>query len=194
MQADPGATPPILFRASLADDLPGASTPTPTPTGTERENENENENENERDPGTLPTPSPPRLSVEAIDSALVDMLSDPPAEGTFPQTPIFYLIGAYGRASHLLGTTVSYLKDKEAAGVLFDALKAAQAMIINYMALMLDVADIFPQPPSCLARGQLRLLDALERGSSAEGVAKYGAPIPPLVPGLLDDLCEHMER
>lgn len=125
----------------------------------------------------------PRLNADVAEGVVVDLLSSPPAG--LAQTPLWFLLGCYGRASHELRTTVSYIRDKEKVRIaglggarnplrvsithgprpappqadkVYDALKQLQKIIVNYACLLLTAPEVFPQPPGDVQRGPLLLL------------------------------------
>jgi len=133
----------------------------------------------------------PRLNADVAEGVVVDLLSSPPAG--LAQTPLWFLLGCYGRASHELRTTVSYIRDKEKADKVYDALKQLQKIIVNYACLLLTAPEVFPQPPGDVQRGPLLLLDALsvlDDGSPAGD--KYARASFRLPVGFLEDAVQHL--
>ncbi len=74
-------------------------------------------------------------------------LTDPPPG--YPQPPLEYLLGCYGRAS-AASRGLPALSDKQALAHLQATLANSRALVVSYAGLMLTM-DMFPQvtPMSC---------------------------------------------
>jgi ubiquitin conjugation factor E4 B len=101
--------------------------------------------------GLALTPSaeapPLRLKRDIMERVLMARLTDPPPG--YPQPPLEYLLGCYGRAS-AASRGLPALSDKQALAHLQATLANSRALVVSYAGLMLTM-DMFPQvtPMSC---------------------------------------------
>lgn len=80
---------------------------------------------------------------DTIDRAIMARLLDPPEQ--YPQWPLHYLIGCYGRATAEI-RQISSLRDKDAANRLQLDLQYCKELIASNAGLLLTMADsLFPQ-------------------------------------------------
>ncbi|PRW05883.1 putative ubiquitin conjugation factor E4 [Chlorella sorokiniana] len=169
--ADPAAQPPVVHLAGLAQEL-------------------------QAEAGGAGCESPPLLNKETAERALMARLSEPPA--SYPQWPVHYLIGVYGRAA-AEARSLSMLKEPAQQAALGEALALCRQLAVSYAGLTLTL-DMFPQPPEASQRGALQLLDSLDAAASSSSSLGLAGPGPsgssgggapggamPLPPGCLED-------
>ena len=83
------------------------------------------------------------LGKDTIDRAIMARLLDAPEQ--YPQWPLHYLIGCYGRATAEI-RQISSLRDKDAASRLQLDLQYCKELIASNAGLLLTMADsLFPQ-------------------------------------------------
>ncbi|GAB4813256.1 hypothetical protein N2152v2_000302, partial [Parachlorella kessleri] len=152
--AQPQATPPVIYLGQLAQELLAES-------GTSDTSELQDES------GTSDTPL---LSGNNLERVLMARLSDPPS--AYPQWPVHYLIGCYARAAEEL-RSVSHLKSPGDQARLAEALGLARQLAVSYVGLTLYM-DMFPQPPHAQQRGALQLLDSVEKASTSAASGTAG--------------------
>lgn len=116
---------------------------------------------------------------DTIDRAIMARLLDAPEQ--YPQWPLHYLIGCYGRATAEI-RQISSLRDKDAANRLQVDLQYCKELIASNAGLLLTMADsLFPQPDQAVSQGPLQLLEGLTSSDSS------------LPAGFLEDLVSRIE-
>ena len=100
-------------------------------------------------PLTPSAEAPPlRLTRDIMERVLMARLTDPPPG--YPQPPLEYLLGCYGRAS-AASRGLPALSDKQALAHLQATLANSRALVVSYAGLMLTM-DMFPQVGSLRCR------------------------------------------
>lgn len=87
--------------------------------------------------------SPLLLTKDTIDRAIMARLLDAPEQ--YPELPLHYLIGCYGRATAEI-RALSTLRDKDAAGRIQLDIQYCKELIASNAGLLLTMSDsLFPQ-------------------------------------------------
>lgn len=87
------------------------------------------------------------LNKDTIDRAIMARLLDAPEH--YPQWPLHYLIGCYGRATAEI-RALSTLKDKDAANRIQLDIQYCKELIASNAGLLLTMSDsLFPQVQFC---------------------------------------------
>ena len=114
--------------------------------------------------------APLLLDRESTERALMARLSNPPPQ--YPQWPVQYLLGCYGRAVDE-ARGVGGLKDPADQQRLGDTLALARQLTVSYTGFVLTMG-MFPQPDAAETRAALQLLDSLY-ASAAAGASEFAA-------------------
>jgi ubiquitin conjugation factor E4 B len=124
----------------------------------------------EADPSS---PTPPRLTHDTLERALVSRLSAPPPQHQ-SIWPVHYLIRCYTKALEEQRSLSYLLKDPTQRDAINNAIILALQLTVSYSGLIMSTPGLFPQSDAATKRGALQLLDSLDAAhSSSMGGGMY---------------------
>lgn len=127
----------------------------------------------EADPSSPSTP--PRLTHDTLERALVSRLSTPPPQHQ-SIWPVQYLIRCYAKALEEQRSLSYLLKDPTQRDAINNTIILALQLTVSYSGLIMSTPGLFPQSDAATKRGALQLLDSLDaaHSSSSMGGGMYG--------------------